>query len=210
VCNDSDVSEARSAPRSEAETRRRIVEAAVALHTSVGPARTSIAAVAREAGCSATPCTRTSRRAVSLRACAAHWTLLHRSREADVGAGRGPAQAAARALREVYRWYEEVEPTTCAVHPRRGEHSRRRSQWEEWESGLRRLADSLAIGPRRSQPVRAAVGHALAFETWRSLVRREGLTNARASVRCRARRERVDRRTMGRWPRSARPSPESS
>jgi hypothetical protein len=28
--------------------------------------------------------------------------------------------------------------------------------------------------------VRAAVGHALAFETWRSLVRREGLAPSRA------------------------------
>jgi hypothetical protein len=28
--------------------------------------------------------------------------------------------------------------------------------------------------------VRAAVGHALAFETWRSLVRREGLTKPQA------------------------------
>ena len=34
----------------EAETRRRIVEATVALHTSVGPARTTISAVAAKAG----------------------------------------------------------------------------------------------------------------------------------------------------------------
>ena len=34
----------------EAETRRRIVEATVALHTSVGPARTTISAIADKAG----------------------------------------------------------------------------------------------------------------------------------------------------------------
>ena len=35
----------------------------------------------------------------------------------------------------------------------------------------RRLADSLAAPLGGSRAVRAAVGHALAFETWRSLVR---------------------------------------
>jgi hypothetical protein len=42
------------------------------------------------------------------------------------------------------------------------------------------IADRLAADLGGSSAVRAAVGHALAFETWRSLVRREGLTTAGA------------------------------
>ena len=38
------------------------------------------------------------------------------------------------------------------------------------------MPDRLAADLGDSSAVRAAVGHALAFETWRSLVRREGLT----------------------------------
>ena len=53
-------------------------------------------------------------------------------------------------------------------------------EWEEWAGALRRLADSLAAGLGGTRAVRAAVGHALAFETWRSLVRHEGLTAERA------------------------------
>jgi hypothetical protein len=42
------------------------------------------------------------------------------------------------------------------------------------------LADGLSRGWPRRKAVRAAIGHALAFETWRSLVRAEGLTEKQA------------------------------
>jgi hypothetical protein len=45
---------------------------------------------------------------------------------------------------------------------------------------LTTLADRLAADLGGSTTVRAAVGHALAFETWRSLVRREAHTTAEA------------------------------
>ena len=42
------------------------------------------------------------------------------------------------------------------------------------------LTDALAEGRPRRRSVRAAIGHALEFETWRSLVRRQGLSRAQA------------------------------
>ena len=45
---------------------------------------------------------------------------------------------------------------------------------------MRGLADALARGWPRRKAVRAAVGHALEFETWRSLVRRQGLSRPQA------------------------------
>ena len=42
------------------------------------------------------------------------------------------------------------------------------------------LADDLARDWPRRKTVRAAIGHALEFETWRSLVRRQGLSRKQA------------------------------
>ena len=50
---------------------------------------------------------------------------------------------------------------------------------------LRSIQDDLAAGRglrgRRAQHTRAAIGHALAFPTWRSLTRDEGLSNEEAA-----------------------------
>jgi hypothetical protein len=45
---------------------------------------------------------------------------------------------------------------------------------------LAELADELARGRPRRKTLRAAVGHALEFETWRSLTRRQGLSRRQA------------------------------
>jgi AcrR family transcriptional regulator len=166
----------------EAETRQRIVEAAVALHTSVGPARTSIAGVAREAGVQRhTVYAHFPDEPSLFRACSAHWALLHPfPDEASWSRIADPHRRLQRALREVYRWYEEVEPDVALFIRDAASNPSLAAQWEEWAGGLRRLADSLATGLGGSRAVRAAVGHALAFETWRSLVRHEGLTTERA------------------------------
>jgi hypothetical protein len=42
------------------------------------------------------------------------------------------------------------------------------------------LRNELARGWPRRKPVLAALGHALEFETWRSLVRDQGLTQKKA------------------------------
>ena len=53
--------------------------------------------------------------------------------------------------------------------------------WAERETRLARVADEVARPLGRRRLVRVAVGHAIVFETWRSLVRREGLTNGEAA-----------------------------
>jgi hypothetical protein len=49
-----------------------------------------------------------------------------------------------------------------------------------YELQLSELADGLVRTWPRRKPVRAAIGHALEFETWRSLVRRQGLSRTQA------------------------------
>jgi AcrR family transcriptional regulator len=92
------------------ETRRRIVEAAVALHLSRGPAATSITEIARRAG--------VQRRTVYnhfpddetlFAACSAHWRARHPA--PDPGAWTDLRQG----LRQLYGWYRETEPMTANV-----------------------------------------------------------------------------------------------
>jgi AcrR family transcriptional regulator len=166
----------------EAETRRRIVEATVGLHTSVGPARTSISAVAERAGVQRhTVYAHFPDEDSLFAACTSHWAELHPFPDPGPWAAiADPHERLARALRDVWRWYESVEHDLelflrdAELVPQAGADMARYAQQ------LAGLADWLAADLGRSRAVRAAVGHALAFETWRSLVRQQGLTMPQA------------------------------
>jgi AcrR family transcriptional regulator len=165
-----------------AETRRRIVKAAVELHTTAGPARTSIVAIAERAG--------VQRHTVYahfpdlrslIAACSSHWDEANPFPEPLAGSAiEEPERRLRAALDAVYAWYERVEPDLALFHrdaslvPETGE------VMEQQAAQLAALADDLAEGfsPRRA--ARAAIGHALEFETWRSLVRRQRLSRASA------------------------------
>jgi AcrR family transcriptional regulator len=166
----------------EAETRRRIVEATVALHTSVGPARTTISAIADKAGVQRhTVYSHFPEEEALFAACTSHWALLHPFPRADTWeAAADPVARLTSALREVWAWYADVE-SDLELFLRDVELVPAvRADMTGYAEGLAAIADRLAAHLGGSKPVRAAVGHALAFETWRSLVRREGLTTAGA------------------------------
>jgi AcrR family transcriptional regulator len=155
----------------QTETRRRIVDAAVALHSAVGPAKTTISAIAERAGVQRhTVYAHFADDAALLRACSSHWRTLN-PRPDVAGLDLGDA------LRALYRWYERTEEAVTLfardsyLYP---------EIWAERLRALDELADELARPLGRRRIVRAAVGHAVAFETWRSLVR-QGLTNAQAA-----------------------------
>jgi AcrR family transcriptional regulator len=166
----------------EAETRRRIVEATVALHTSVGPARTTISAIADKAGVQRhTVYSHFPEEDTLFAACTMHWALLHPFPPAEPWeAVADPLERLARTLRDVWAWYADVE-SDLELFLRDAELVPAvRADMTRYAERLTRVADRLAADLGGSSPVRAAVGHALAFETWRSLVRREGLTTAGA------------------------------
>jgi AcrR family transcriptional regulator len=166
----------------EAETRQRIVEATVALHTSVGPARTTISAIADKAGVQRhTVYAHFPEENTLFAACTSHWALLHPFPPAEPwAAAADPLERLALALRDIWAWYAEVESDLelffrdADLVPAVG------ADMSHYAERLTVIADRLAADLGGSSAVRAAVGHALAFETWRSLVRREGLTTAGA------------------------------
>jgi AcrR family transcriptional regulator len=166
----------------EAETRRRIVEATVALHTSVGPARTTISAIAEQAGVQRhTVYSHFPDDGMLFAACTSHWAQLHPFPPAERWeAGGDPLERFARALRDVWAWYADVEPDLVLFLRDAELVPAVRADMTGYAERLAAVADGLAASLGGSKTARAAVGHALGFETWRSLVRREGLPTPRA------------------------------
>jgi AcrR family transcriptional regulator len=169
----------------EAETRLRITEAAVDLHGSVGPARTTISAVAERAGVQrATVYRHFPDEDALFDACSSHWMAQHPLPDPAPWAEiEDPNERLRVALGELYQWYEHgeymLERTTrdVALVPAL------RPSMEAFLGWLDAAAEALLRGrPERGarrRRVRAAVGHALAFESWRSLAIHQGLPQSK-------------------------------
>ena len=169
----------------EQQTRERITEAAVELHGSLGPARTTISAIAQRADVQrATVYRHFPDEETLFAACSAHWRAQNEPPDLAAWAAiRDPAARLAVALAELYAWYARTQrmlellirdlPLVPAV----------RSQFR-LPGYLDAAADVLLAGrPERGaarRRARAALGHAVAFETWLSLVQQQGLSSPEA------------------------------
>ena len=170
----------------QAETRQRIVEAVAALHGEIGPARTTIKAIADRAGVERLTVYRHfADEGALFAACDAHFRA--ETPPPDPAAWADVADPAARlraALLAFYGYY------------RRGEAMLANAQRDAAQ--LPALAALLAPAARFVEAVRddlqaawpvhgprarlgAAIGHALRFDTWRSLARVEGLDDVAAA-----------------------------
>ena len=166
----------------EAETRQRIVEATVALHTSVGPARTTISAIAEKAGVQRhTVYSHFPEQDTLFAACTRHWARLHPFPTGETWEeAADPLERLALVLGDVWAWYADAADELEIFYRDAELVPAVRADMTRYAERLTTLADRLTADLGGSSTVRAAVGHALAFETWRSLVRREGLTTAGA------------------------------
>jgi AcrR family transcriptional regulator len=168
--------------RRQAETRRRIVEAAVDLHTSVGPARTTVSAIADRAGVQRhTVYAHFPDERTLFRACSMHWRDLHPRpdprRWLDLD---DPERRLRGVLLDLYAWYEEVESDLVVILRDATLVAPAAEQLAEEAAATGALVVEVARGWPRRRTVRAAIGHAVEFETWHSLVRRQGLSRAQA------------------------------
>jgi hypothetical protein len=95
-------------------------------------------------------------------------------------ASRDPVERLRRGLTELYAFYERNEPMTSSVLRDAETHELTR-QIVATSRGLerQRIRDALETGVRGRRR-RAVVQLALAFPTWRTLVRDGGLTNTQA------------------------------
>ncbi len=170
----------------EDETRLRITEAAVDLHGSVGPARTTISAIAERAGVQrATVYRHFPDEEALFGACSSHWAGQNpRPDLAGWAAIADPGERLETALSELYAWYERseymLEKTTrdATLVPAMRPVIEVVGAWfgEAVETLVRGRPER---GARRRR-AKAAIAHALAFATWRSLVREQGLSETEA------------------------------
>ncbi|HVO54591.1 MAG TPA: helix-turn-helix domain-containing protein [Solirubrobacterales bacterium] len=170
----------------EEETRLRITEAAVELHGSVGPARTTISAVAEKAGVQRATVYRHFPDEVALfGACSAHWAMQHPLPDVEVWAAiADPEERLRVALGQLYAWFADGEEMLENVIRDGVSVPAMQGPVEAVRAWLAYAAEALLRGRpergRRRLLARAAIGHALAFETWRSLVREQGLSQEEA------------------------------
>jgi AcrR family transcriptional regulator len=165
----------------QAETRRRIVEAAVELHTSVGPARTTVSAIADRAGVQRhTVYAHFPDERALFEACSTHWRAAHPFPDAAVWETAESAEEQLRAaLTAIYGWYELVEDDLAILVRDRSVSVLTDELQSARTRALEGVGETLARAWPRRKSVRAAIGHALEFETWRSLAR-HGLTRREA------------------------------
>ncbi len=170
----------------EEETRRRITEATVELHGSVGPARTTISAVAERAGVQrATVYRHFPDEEALFDACSSHWIAGHPLPDLEAWAAiADPGERLRTALHELYAWFDRgeymLEKTTrdVAVVPALAPSMELFGMWFGFATEVLVRGRRERGGRRRR--VKGAIGHAISFETWRSLVRRQGLSEADA------------------------------
>jgi AcrR family transcriptional regulator len=171
----------------EAQTRLRITESAVALHGTLGPARTSVSAVAEHAGVRRSTVYRhfPDERAL-FGACSAHWAAANPPPDMAAWSAIGdPGERLDVALAELYAYYRRTADMLDrllrdeAAVPVVGE------LMGAFRTLLAAATDTLMRGRRlrgkARDRTRAAVGHALAFTTWQDLTGPQGLDDATAA-----------------------------
>ena len=160
----------------QAETRRRIVEAAVELHGSVGPALTTLSQVAERAG-------------VQRHTLYAHFPderslylacsglAFERDPPPDAEVWRAIADWRERlsiGLLAIYCWYERnAELAACVL--RDAEYHPLTREIAALRFGPYMAAYQEVLGAKLSLKQRVVLGLALSFFTWRTLVREGGL-----------------------------------
>jgi len=173
----------RRAARQE-ETRQRIVAAAVALHQTVGGAGATISAIASRAGVERPTVYRhfPDERSL-LTACTSHYLALNPPPDPATWEGLSdPTARLSTALAAIYGFHRRTEQMMAhAMHDLEDMPMLREvlaPYFAYWDRMLETLVAVWPCEGQRGRRVRAVIGHALDFRTWRSLVREQGLTDA--------------------------------
>jgi AcrR family transcriptional regulator len=179
--------EKKARAEAEAQTRQRITESAVELHGTLGPANTSMSAVAEAAGV---------RRSTLYRhfpdertlfgACSAHWGERNPPPEISGWAEiQDPDERLRLALDELYAYYRRTGEMIDKLLRDEQSVPVVAELFGPFHEFLANAADILARGRglrgNAAKRTRAAIGHALAFRTWQDLTGAQGLDD-RAAV----------------------------
>jgi AcrR family transcriptional regulator len=172
--------------RNRLRTRQRIVEAAAELHTTVGPARTTVMGIAERAGVQRhTVYAHFPDETAIFRACTAHWFALNplpdHTRWAAITSFEDRVEAA---IGDVHAYWERTADDLIPVMADAGRVAAMDEALAAWAERMEAWVDA-AIGDHRLRGarrtrVRAALRHAFALETWRSLTAPGGVDRPEA------------------------------
>ena len=157
------------------ETRRRITEAAIDLHGTVGPSRTTLSAVAERAGVERRTLYRHFPTEADLfAACSADYFDAHPWPDLDSwSAIRDPQERLVRALDDLYAYYERTEPMFTNVLRDVDVLDFARDAMAPLDVYLDDATEILVSGRgargRKRELLKGALRHALSFSTWHSL-----------------------------------------
>jgi len=171
---------------SQRATRERIVKATVELHKSVG-FQTTVSEIAERAGVQRLTVYRHFPDERTLfEACAGHWRA--RNPVPDTSGWGGiddPEERLRTALTAIYAFFRRTEGMTGNLlrdlpdSPVLQDVAAPLTRY--WEAVRETLDRGWQTRGRKRKLLRAAIGHAIEFETWRSLTRLEGLDDAEAA-----------------------------
>jgi AcrR family transcriptional regulator len=159
------------------QTRRRIVEATVALHQEVGPRATTISAIAEQAGVQRLTVYRHFPDDAALfRACSSHWLTEHPLPDPAVWRAMPDWRTRCRAaLALLYTYYRRNAGMLASVM-RDADLPAMQEPMAGFAAYERQLEGEIldCAGPRLAsdKAFKATVTHALAFATWQSLAPR--------------------------------------
>lgn len=174
------------------ETRRRIVEATVELHSTIGPARTSYSAIARQASVTRpTVYAYFPDKATLFAACSGHANAIDPVPDpARWSAVRDPIERLRRVLSELYAYYRRNARMVANVERdmamMAGLSGRTPPPDHTIEADRRKAMETFVadLSPMNSADdarlLVAALRHAFAFSTWRSLTERPGVSDDEA------------------------------
>ncbi len=171
----------------EAQTRLRITESAVELHGTLGPAQTTMSAVAEHAGVRRSTLYRhfPDERAL-FGACSAHWAEANPPPDISRWAGiEDPKERLDLALAELYAYYRQAGGMIDKLLRDEDAVPVVAEKFEAYHQFLAMAAEILARGRGlrgiAAKRTRAAIGHALAFRTWQDLTGAQGLRDNQAA-----------------------------
>jgi AcrR family transcriptional regulator len=172
----------------EAQTQLRITESAVELHGTLGPSRTSMSAIADHAGVRRSTLYRHfPDEAAVFEACTAHWRAANP--RPDLGAWaeiEDPDQRLRSGLEELYGYFRRTEQMMVNLHRDEALMPMVKAHFSRFHEYLAAAGAALLAGRRPRRRTEAAIGHAVAFSTWRSLAREQGMDDrAAADLMCR-------------------------
>jgi AcrR family transcriptional regulator len=168
--------------RRQKETRRRIVEAAMALHETVGLARTTVTQIAERAGVGRLTVYRHFPDELALGwACSGlYWERNPLPDPEPWRAVEEPTERLKVALRKSYAYHRRTEEMIGGALADAADSPIMAPYHEHWRRAADVVASAWRLRGQKRQLQRAAIGHALVFPTWRSLVRDQGLTDKQA------------------------------